>query len=72
MKVYYVWVDKCDYDYYDSLVVVAENEKRALEMAKTGDGDFDGCYFEEWQGEIHVEEVDLTKEYVVLESFNAG
>lgn len=70
MKVYYVWVDKWDYDRYDSLVVVAENKERALEMVETGN--FGGCYFEEWQGEIHIEEEDLTKEHIVLESFNAG
>lgn len=70
MKVYYVWADRYDYDDYDAIVVVAENEDRALEIvdcANCGKG-----YFRGWQGKIHVEEVDLTKEYVVIESFNAG
>jgi hypothetical protein len=71
MKVYYVWVDKCDYDYYDSLIIVAENKERALEMVKHGKWN-NTSYFEEWQGEIHIEEVDLTKEHIVIESFNAG
>lgn len=70
MKVYYVYVDKCDYDEYDGLVVVAENEDRVLEMVKGGY--FGKSYFAEWQGEIHIEEVDLTREHIILESFNAG
>ena len=31
MKVYRVWVDKYDYDEYDSCVVVAANEDNARE-----------------------------------------
>ena len=64
MKVYHVWVDKCGYDEYDACVVVAQNEDNARAMARDN--------FYEWQGEICVEEVDLTDEYVVLWSFNAG
>lgn len=64
MKVYNVWADYYDYDDYDSFVVVAENEDRALEMVKDK--------FEKHQGEIHVEEEDLTTEHIVLGSFNAG
>lgn len=64
MKVYYVWADDWDYDDYDAFVVVAENEDRALAMVKN--------MFEKHQGEIHVEEEDLTTEHVVLGSFNAG
>ena len=70
MKVYYVYADRYDYDDFDGLVVVAEDKDRVLEMVKVGY--FGKCYFKEWQGEIHIEEVDLTKEYIVLESFNAG
>ena len=70
MKAYHVWVDRYEYDDYDAIVVVAENEDRALELAKHGN--WGKCYFREWQGKIHVEEVDLTKEYIVIESFNAG
>ena len=64
MKVYHVYVDKCGYDEYDAVVVVAANKENAVAMAKDN--------FYEWQGEIHVEEVDLTDEYVVLWSYNAG
>jgi hypothetical protein len=70
MKVYHVYVDDYDYDEYDAIVVVAENEDNALNMVKNGY--FDGCYFKETQGEIHIEEVDLAKEHIVLTSFNAG
>jgi hypothetical protein len=70
MKVYRVYVDDWDYDEFDAVVVVAENEDKALAMVENGY--YDRCYFEKWQGEIHVEEVDLTYEHVVLESFNAG
>lgn len=66
MKVYHVWADRYDYDDYDAVVVVAENEDRALEIVNHEN------YFREWQGKIYVEEVDLTKEHVIIESFNAG
>lgn len=70
MKVYYVYADDWSYDDFDAIVVVAKNKDRALAMVNSGYcGD---CYFKEYQGEIHIEEVDLTKEHVVLESFNAG
>ena len=70
MKVYRVYADDYDYDEYDAIVVVAENEERALTMANSGNwGD---SYFRKSQGAIHVKEVDLTTEHVILESFNAG
>ena len=76
MKVYLAYVDQYDYDEYDGVVLVAENEDRALEIVKTGrycGQCFGRCgYFEKHQGEIHIEEVDLTEEGVVLESYNAG
>lgn len=65
MKVYSVWTDKWDYDNYDAFVVVAENEEKALELVKNK--------FEEYQlPYVNVDEVDLTTEQVVLESYNAG
>lgn len=70
MKVYYVYVDDYSWDEYDAIVVVAENEDRALELAKHGN--FEESYFNKWQGEIHVEEVDLTTEHIILASYNAG
>lgn len=70
MKVYLVYADDYDYDDYDAIVVVAENKENALAMANSGS--FGYSYFKKHQGEIHVEEVDLTTAHVVLESFNAG
>ena len=64
MKAYCVYVDKVGYDEYDGFVVVAANETNALKMVKDK--------FNQWQGEIHVKEVDMTKEHVVLDSFCAG
>ena len=65
MKVYYVGTDDWDYDEYDAFAVVAENEDRALEIAKK-------LFHEhQWDG-IYIEEEDLTEEHIVLGSFNAG
>ena len=55
----------------DGLVIVAENEDRALAMVNNGGWSGDG-YFRKNQGEVHIKEVDLTTEHIVLESFNAG
>ena len=65
MKVYLVCADKYTYDEYDGFVVVAKDEESALEMVI-------GNFNERQRDSIHVEEVDLTTEHVVLESFNAG
>lgn len=71
MKVYLVYPEKYTWDEFNGIVLAAENKDRALEMVKTGY--YGGrCYFEEDQGEIYVEEVDLTEECIILESFFAG
>lgn len=70
MKVYHVWADRYEYDDYDAIVVVAENEDDALFIAKNWN--CGKSYFREWQGKIHVEEVTLTARHVVVESYNAG
>ena len=86
MKVFKVWVDKCDYDTYDSFVCVANSEdeirnhirvdrynERVIDMSGNDDYE-DGIWFEEFQGEIHIEEVNLNvdKPYIVCSSYNAG
>lgn len=71
MKVYVVYPDSCGYDQYDGVAVIAENEAQALEMIKEPPP-FGISYFKSNQGEIHIEEVDLTKPSVVLASYNAG
>ena len=86
MKVFKVWVDKCDYGTYDSFVCVAHSEdeirnhirvdrynERVIDMSGNDDYE-DGIWFEEFQGEIHIEEVNLNvdKPYIVCSSYNAG
>lgn len=70
MKVYLVSATHYDYDEYEAIVVVAENEESALDMANSGN--WGSGYFRRSQEPIHVKEVDLTTEHIVLESFNAG
>ena len=86
MKVFKVWVDKCDYDTYDSFVCVANSEdeirnhisidrynRRVIAMSGN-DNHEDSVKFEDFQGEIHIEEVNLNKDkpYIVCSSYNAG
>lgn len=86
MKVFKVWVDKCDYDTYDSFVCVANSEdeirncisidkynRRVVDMSNNADYE-DSVEFEDFQGEIHIEEVNLDadKPYIVCSSYNAG
>ena len=86
MKVFKVWVDKYDYDSYDSFVCVANSEDeirnhisidryscRVIDMSSNDDYE-DSVWFEEFQGEIHIEEVNLNvdKPYIVCSSYNAG
>ena len=86
MKVFKVWVDKYDCDTYDSFVCVANSEdeirnhisidrynRRVIDMGGN-DNYEDIVKFEECQGEIHIEEVNLNvnKPYIVCTSYNAG
>ena len=86
MKVFKVWVDKCDYDTYDSFVCVANSEdeirnrisideynERVVDMSGNDDYE-DSVKFEDFQGEIHIKEVNLNvdKPYIVCSSYNAG
>ena len=86
MKVFKVWVDKCDYDDYDSFICVANSEdeirnhisidrynRRVIDMGGN-DNYEDIVKFEERQGEIHIEEVNLNvdKPYIVCSSYSAG
>ena len=86
MKVFKVCVDKCDYDTYDSFVCVANSEdeikkcisideynERVIDMSGNDDYE-DSVWFHDFQGEIHIEEVNLNvdKPYIVCSSYNAG
>ena len=86
MKVFKVWVDKYDYDTYDSFVCVAnsEDEIRSCISVNKYSGrvitmDGNEAYenyitFYDFQGEIHIEEVNLNKDkpYIVCSSYIAG
>ena len=86
MKVFKVWVDKCDYDTYDSFVCVANSEdeiRNCISLNQYGGRvitmDGNEAYenyitFYDFQGEIHIEEVNLNvdKPYIVCASYNAG
>ena len=86
MKVFKVWVDKYDYDTYDSFVCVANSEDeirnhisvdryscRVIDMSSNDDYE-DSVWFEDFQGDIHIEAVNLNvdKPYIVCSSYNAG
>ena len=79
MKVFKVWVDKWFCDAYDSFICVANSEdeirnhisidrynRRVIDMGGN-DNYEDIVKFEECQGEIHIEEVNLNvdKPYIV-------
>ena len=86
MKVFKVWVDKWDYDDYDSFVCVANSEDEIRNCISIGKQkrriihmDGNEAYenyiaFDDFQGEIHIEEVNLNvdKPYIVCSSYNAG
>ena len=86
MKVFKVWVDEWSYDDYDSFVCVANSEdeirnhisvdrynRRVIDM-RGNDNYEDSVTFDDFQGEIHIEEVNLNvdKPYIVCSSYNAG
>ena len=87
MKLFKVWVDKVDYDTYDSFVCVANSEEeirnsisvdrhnsRVIHLDEGDDKYETYVAFEDFQGEIHIEEVnlDVDKPYIVCASYNAG
>ena len=86
MKVFKVWVDKCDYDTYDSFVCVANSEdeiRKCISINQYGGRvitmDDNEAYenyitFYDFQGEIHIEEINLNKDkpYIVCSSYIAG
>ena len=86
MKVFKVWVDKYDYDTYDSFVCVANSEDEIRKcmsinkyggsvIALSGTENYENYVaFEDFQGEIHIKEVnlDVNEPYIVCSSYNAG
>lgn len=82
MKVFKVSAESFGYDEYDSCIVVAESKDAVRKMIKEKAilgsisriliGDSVVCRFESDQGKIFIEEIDLTKQDVILASYNAG
>ena len=83
MKVYRVEANETDFDEYYSIIVVAENEKRALEIAKRGNpwrygmpqlGESENVYWEfsKDQYPLKVKEVNLCIAGVVDSSFRGS
>lgn len=79
MKVFKVWTDNYDYDEYDSCIVVAESIEE-IKQSITYYNSYciiyehtpNSIFFKNYQGEIHIKEVDLTKKGIICASFNAG
>lgn len=67
MKIYHIVFDGCDYDEYDSFVVIAEDEKQAMELIKNLSP---VGYDVESISDIGVS--NKSDSEVVLGSFNAG
>lgn len=87
MKLFKVWVDNVGYDAYDSFVCIARSEDEIWDSIKINkynervfqlmdnEGFMDSVYFDNFQGEIHIEEINLDEvsvPYIVLASYNAG
>lgn len=69
MNVYIIEANDCDYDEFDSCVVVAESKEKALKIAVKGE---EGFYFVETQYPLTAEKIDLNEKAIVHASFKAG
>lgn len=83
MKLFRVFVDRVDYDTYDQVIVCAESEEEIRNRLKRDERykmtyfppiekDDETIYFEDSQGEIHIEEIGLDKTKIICASYNAG
>ena len=86
LKVFRVWADRWDWDQYDSFIIVDKDKESVLKQfetdslgyrwwhGKVNTSDCTGaaCVFGKDQGELHIEEIDLTAPALILGSFNAG
>lgn len=84
MKVYRVEANETDFDEYYSIIVVAENEKRALEIARRGNPwnyglpldqqDIGSIFWEFNNGQepLSVIEINLSEEQVIVSSYRGG
>ena len=81
MNIYIVEATNVEYDDYDSIVVVAENEERAIKIATNKERTLElndgrvvnlSAYFRENQHPLTAKKIDLNKEDIIHASFNAG
>lgn len=81
MKVFKVWVDKYDYDNYDSFVCVANSEEEIRNCISIDKYNYRIIYmsgnyveFGDFQGAIHIKEVnlDVAEPYIICSSYHAG
>lgn len=81
MNVYIVEASDFWYDEFDSVVVVAESEYRAIDIASNEDRKIEsrdgevisvGKHFQYNQYPLTAKKIDLSEEGIVHESFNAG
>ena len=88
LKVFRVWADHWDWDQYDSFIIVGKDQESVLKQFradKNGNRIYLGSIndpalglygtpyvFGSNQGELHIEEIDLTAPALILASFNAG
>lgn len=83
MKVFKIVPSNFDWDEWKSVVIVAEDEKRALDIAtnesqpydpyKEDEDQHDICFkFEEHQMPLKVEEINLEKESIVVSEFQGS
>lgn len=84
MKVFKVYADGCGYDEYSSFVVAANSEEEIMEHLHKDKAAFPydmefrfdngSVGFDESQGDLHIEEVDLNAEepFIIGSSYNAG
>ena len=85
MKLFKVYVDDWDWDDYDYAIVIAESEEQIranIEQRAWGrvlsfneSHDVWDVWFDNWQGDIHIEEIKLDKivePKILLASFHSG
>jgi len=73
MNIYKVEAADFWYDDFDSIVVVAESEERAVDIASNEEIPHGyGTHFRKDQYPLTAEKIDLTEEGIVHASFNAG
>jgi len=60
-KLFNVYSEKCDYDQFEEIILIADDENEAIEIGKK--------FFEDNQGEIIAKEIELNETNVVSTSF---